>query len=440
MAFRGQRFELNLDPEDDSIIQQSSAPTQPFVKDVLENEADDPIPPSLPKPKSSTTGFPEHQKRARPSRFKQMSARKTVSTNTQSTTQQTAPRVVNREEFDQAERRRIDEENKQRLENMSVEEIEQAKKELLSNLSGSLIEKLLRRSNIEEEVEDIDKPLRATSKSNPENTSGSKSIEKTQKKVTFGNIPQDQSDKLDSVSDEAKTQSDISTKNEGFSNTNQPPDLPKMHFPRVPVPELDPNSSTFLTDLHEKYFPTLEADPSKLAWMAPLSDKPSQDYDPESASLPPASLRFDFQGNLLPPRLSHQLPTNLGLHHHGIAPEAAGYAIPELAILARSTVPAQRCMAFQTLGRILYKLGTGVFGDDGGEKAELDEEDGGAVLCRGLWSCIAHEKALDILIAEASKPEGVGHRSAHALAVEAVWLWRRGGGRQPKKLEQPDQY
>ena len=46
------------------------------------------------------------------------------------------------------------------------------------------------------------------------------------------------------------------------------------------------------------------------------------------------------------------------------------------------------------------------------------------------------EHVLDMLVAEASKEEGmVRHRSVHALAVEAVWLWRKGGGRRPAREE-----
>ncbi|KAG7150343.1 RNA polymerase II-associated protein rba50 like [Verticillium longisporum] len=66
---------------------------------------------------------------------------------------------------------------------------------------------------------------------------------------------------------------------------------------------------------------------------------------------------------MLPPRLSRQIPVSKGLHHHGQAPEAAGYTIEELSILARSAVAAQRCIAFQTIGRIFYRLGKGEWGN-----------------------------------------------------------------------------
>lgn len=178
-----------------------------------------------------------------------------------------------------------------------------------------------------------------------------------------------------------------------------------------------------------------------------------------------------------------------GLHHHADAPEAAGYTIPELARLARSSFPAQRCIAFQTLGRILYRLGAGHYGPDGTD------------LVDGLWRCVDQGRVLEMLQRAAvagdvvhkhdddvgydSAVEGEGglncneretardgdgtnaasqtakyqdgeddgnttgssksggghphphphhpqHRSATALAIEALWNWQRGGGKRWK--------
>lgn len=58
--------------------------------------------------------------------------------------------------------------------------------------------------------------------------------------------------------------------------------------------------------------------------------------------------RFDFGGRLVTgDREEHE-----GLHHHGDAPEAAGYTLAELVRLSRSTVPAQRASALRTLARV----------------------------------------------------------------------------------------
>ncbi|KAK3898680.1 RPAP1-like protein [Staphylotrichum tortipilum] len=193
------------------------------------------------------------------------------------------------------------------------------------------------------------------------------------------------------------------------------------------VPDLDPSDPDFLEAIHKKFFPTLPADPSKLAWMAPLptphspADRESP-YYPGQSSLPVSALRFDFTGRLLPPRESRALPSNLGLHHHGEAPEAAGYTIPELARLARSAVAAQRCLAYQTLGRILYRLGRGDWGAGAGGR-DGDEDD----LAFALWRCLKEGRVLESLEEEASLPEGRGHLSCKSYAVEAIWLFEKGG-------------
>jgi hypothetical protein len=109
------------------------------------------------------------------------------------------------------------------------------------------------------------------------------------------------------------------------------------------------------------------------------------------------------------------MPTTKGLHHHGEAPEAAGYTVPELARLSRSAFPAQRCISFQTLGRLLYRLGRGEWG---GEDSEIT---------KGLWRCVEEGKIIQTL-EEAASAEG-GHQGAKIYAVEALWLWQKGGGK-----------
>jgi hypothetical protein len=116
--------------------------------------------------------------------------------------------------------------------------------------------------------------------------------------------------------------------------------------------------------------------------------------------------------------VSRTIPVTEGLHHHGQAPEAAGYTVPELALLARSAVAAQRCVAYQTLGRILFRLGKGEWG------VEDDE------LVMGLWRCVEEGKVVEVMTGEA-KREG-GNLSAKAYAVEALWNWQKGGGRRWK--------
>ncbi|XP_062325700.1 RNA polymerase II-associated protein 1 [Osmerus eperlanus] len=67
--------------------------------------------------------------------------------------------------------------------------------------------------------------------------------------------------------------------------------------------------------------------------------------------------RFDFAGTLILP--TQDLPTHLGLHHHGDEPELAGYSLQELFLLSRSQVIQQRSLALNTLAHILNKARAG---------------------------------------------------------------------------------
>lgn len=49
------------------------------------------------------------------------------------------------------------------------------------------------------------------------------------------------------------------------------------------------------------------------------------------------------------------IPLHKGLHHHGDEPGVAGYSLAELVMLCRSTVPAQRTVAFGTVARVLER-------------------------------------------------------------------------------------
>jgi hypothetical protein len=206
-----------------------------------------------------------------------------------------------------------------------------------------------------------------------------------------------------------------------------------VHFPKPDQSPLDPNSDSFLDDLHKTYFPNMAHDPTKLTWMQPASASENAAYDPTASNIAPKDLRFDFNGRLIPPRLAAALPTTLGLHHHADAPDAAGYTISELAQLARSAFPAQRCIATQTLGRVLYRLGIGEFGDENDvdvvEPVEVGER---AVLAGGLWQAVEEGRVIETLTEEAGRK--AGHQTSIIVAQEAVWNWRRGGGRKKRAV------
>ncbi|RDW67950.1 hypothetical protein BP6252_09346 [Coleophoma cylindrospora] len=438
MDLRGQRFTLDLsddEAESESPSRLAAVPTSAFIGNIKERE-NSATPPTAPKLKASATGFPEHKKRTRVSAFKQQRAGATRAADSQNSPVQAStfssratPTTLS---YEETERQKIDAENKQRLASMSVEEIEEERRELFEGLDPSLIERFLKRANLDEGRGDtgIDPPEVTTAvetasveplKTSPPNAPHVEDVSVEQEAVPAP-IPSGKpvkAAKSVNWADEAEPADPIA-----LQPASKEPDShehPEIHFPNAPAaPELDPSDPSFLENLHTKYFPSLPADPTKLAWMAPIpthgsvADQESP-YYPAHEALPASALRFDFRGGLLPPRISRAMPSNKGLHHHGEAPEAAGYTVPELARLARSAFPAQRCVAFQTLGRLLYRLGRGEWGDEDSE------------ITKGLWRCVEEGKVVQTL-EEAASAEG-GHQGSKVYAVEAVWLWQKGGGK-----------
>lgn len=433
---RGERVNLNFDtgaveklePQDNEQFAMPTFPT--FVGDILERESSPANPPSAPSQRANVNGFPAHKKRIpRMSAFKQQRAAKESQPATPANPpKQDAPRARNAAFDRNEEKRAIGEENKRTLASMSSAEIEQERQELMQNLSPAFIQKLMARANIDEGSNERD--LYPEEAPAPRATNGietaPKSKPSSEQKVSFA------------APEPADTKP-----------TPQPPEPPTntLHFPTPSqLPNLDPSSPTFLTDLHTKYFPTLPYNPSTQSWLAPIDPTDTTSpYHPSHTGLSAPNLRFDFSGTLLPPSVARSIPSDRGLHHHADAPEAAGYTIPELSVLSRSAVPAQRCMAYQTLGRILYRLGTGEYGVEKAKHGtqqqgpvqvvstqeedsdEEDEEDVGSAMAAGLWSCMEEGRVVETLTEEAGRERG--HLTARTMAQEALWNWRRGGGR-----------
>ncbi|KAI9707311.1 MAG: hypothetical protein M1836_000271 [Candelina mexicana] len=449
MSLRGERFSIDLSSTDgdrqascgNNSSSGLSLSALGFLGDIHERiPSSSPTNPPAPRSNNSVTGFPAHRKRERYSAFKKQriqsskdsSNQSRTTTGLESTSSSAASAPLPRHEgaaakegqqaeaYNEVERSHIDKENRLRIAAMSTEEIERERHEVMNGLSPSLIERLLKRASINEGQETDN--LKADPGMDPDPEQFRKPRESVKSDVTQpilgdegpGAAPPSLPTDFNPASFQEQDVLD--------SSTIPLPTL--VHFPRHPdPPDLEPNDPSFLSNLHEKYFPTLSADPAKLAWMAPIPDALSvadneSPYSPSQESLPASAIRFDFRGALIPPRTAREIPVTKGLHHHGEAPEAAGYTLPELARLARSTFPAQRSVAFQTLGRVLYRLGKGVYGDEGSE------------LPMGLWRCIEEGKILGTLQEEALK-EG-GHISAKAYATEAVWNWQKGGGRRWK--------
>lgn len=467
---RGERFHIPLDSdsEDDAappppVVQQSSGPL--FVNDVLERAPSAPKAPEPPKFKHAT-GFPAHKKRERVSAFKRarnQPAGEPAPTQPGPATQRTeAPTTSAAAEDAATERQRIDEENRRRIADMSAEEIEAERRELFAGLSPALIERLLKRSTIDDEPSS-----QWEGRGINESGTGEETPPTTSKKVTFQADdtvippPEPQQPAIPPTTDPSPADVNPTTNRPKFRDIETAASLtaiqsaPLLNPPAEsskPLPHLDPSSPSFLTDLHKAYFPNSPLpDPATLSWLQPIPSDTT--YSPATPSLPFPDLRFAFTGHLLPPATAAQLPAHLGLHHHAAAPDSAGYTLPELARLARSAFPAQRCVAFRALGAVLQRLARGEFGtlddrdlaradvDPDRDNADEDEEsdavkvlgadgqeyegvDEARRLARGLWRLVRREGILPILRGEAGR-EG-GHVSARTYAREALEAWEQG--------------
>ena len=425
MSIRGQKIHIDLGDEDgdDGTTSQPAAAVMNFIGDVRERQTSQATPPQPPAPRATTDGFPTHRKRLHQSRFK--SNRSTSSEPAAAITQTldvpAPPSTLNDEQ------RQIDLENQARLASMTNSEIQAEREELLQNINPAIVQALLKRSKLESGDDNADFPgLQSSPAAVPPKP------KKPAKTVTFSDpAPPDNFTNVEgkkTVEVPVMVDQDDEVPQSDF---NEEVSTGTIHFPRPEQPpELDPNSPSFLEDLHKKYFPSLPADPEKLEWMRPATDASS--YSPTQSGLDPKDIRFAFSGALIPPSAAADIPVTAGLHHHGDAPDAAGYTVSELARLARSKVAAQRCIAFQTLGRILYRLGKGEFGNPSeGKSGTVGAEDTLGELARGLWSEVEKEQVINICTSESEGKSMTGQRhvSAQAYATEAVWLWQKGGGR-----------
>ncbi|KAI9916348.1 hypothetical protein PsorP6_018149 [Peronosclerospora sorghi] len=97
---------------------------------------------------------------------------------------------------------------------------------------------------------------------------------------------------------------------------------------------------------------------AKLDWTRSSIGKRSKNRDVSSKLARPTALdatleRFDLDGKVLEATAA-ELPMHSGLFHHGDEPHAAGYTLPELLHLARSSVASQRAMALHVVSKILH--------------------------------------------------------------------------------------
>ncbi|WRT69287.1 uncharacterized protein IL334_006271 [Kwoniella shivajii] len=168
------------------------------------------------------------------------------------------------------------------------------------------------------------------------------------------------------------------------------------------------------------YFPSVSSESSKLAWVQPIPSTTASSTSP----------RFDLSGNLLSVAQQADLPSHLGLHHHGSSPDLAGYTIQEILYLCRSIVPSQRITMMGVLTNILSKLRQGNFAEDIKEECMRNEVSKRAV-----------ELGTEIV---AGLSRGIGIIQAGVeLLFEALgghtWTWLDGKANEPIRFTLDDE-
>ncbi|XP_036153884.1 RNA polymerase II-associated protein 1 isoform X5 [Myotis myotis] len=212
-----------------------------------------------------------------------------------------------RDQEAEQEAQTIHEENIARLQAMTPEEILQEQQRLLAQLDPSLVAFLRSRSRTHEQAEE---------KAIEEQRAGAPSVE---------------------VSGEEPIMP--ASASEPRQEDEPEPGTPALALPVAPHKEW----------LH---MDTVELD--KLHWtqdLPPLRRQKTQER---------MQARFSLQGELLAPDVD--LPTHLGLHHHGEEAERAGYSLQELFHLTRSQVSQQRALALHVLAQIISRAQAGEFG------------------------------------------------------------------------------
>lgn len=423
-----------------------------LIGDIVERENTSCEPPA-PEPHAAATGFPKLKRidlMKRPSRFK-------TSTQTHTPGPQFTERSSNTRKSPESEAQKIHKENMKKLSEMTDEEISQERQELLQGLDPKLVQSLLQRTEARAHKDhnhlDADHaegyggwigggtkgqvlpPLddeEVNSALGVKSVSFSEDVEAKQYSLDHFTDTEERSDGESEDDDVAPA---------GYQIAPEEPADQGVHFMRpkqaTSDPDLDLNDPKFFDKLHEKYYPDLPREANKMAWMkTPLPEVRLSSYDAIS------DMRFDFQGNLVElDEKSQDVPMYKGLHHHSDNPQLAGYTLPELLHLSRSVVPTQRCLGIQMLGRILHKLGQHKYNIV--PLIEGDANDGSTILIQEqskqamdqfegmMWELIEQLRVVESLT-EASDAKHTRNLSVRNYALEALWLWKQGGGNTSK--------
>ncbi|KAM9341123.1 RNA polymerase II-associated protein 1 [Symphorus nematophorus] len=217
---------------------------------------------------------------------------------------------------------RIHKENQEKLQGMSQSEILEEQKKLLSQLDPRLVEFVRSRKaqSVPSSASPFKHPQGESSKENFPLENVSRESGSSSAAVLFEK-PQ-----------EVEMEGEEEEEEEEEEELPPPPAVMEEDLPVKPQKE---------------WVNMNKLEPEKLEWMR---DLPAPRRKGTKKAM---QARFDFAGTLIPP--TEDLPTHLGLHHHGEEPERAGYSLQELFLLSRSQIIQQRSLALSTLANILSK-------------------------------------------------------------------------------------
>ncbi|CAI5700652.1 hypothetical protein KXD40_005329 [Peronospora effusa] len=208
----------------------------------------------------------------------------------------------------------IDAVNSAALQEMSPQEIEEAQQELLRSLDPKLIEKFKnrRKKNDTKEMKQSENQVISTEK----------------KKMTIGSVI-----KYEQEADEEKGQIQKEERIKSLAAVKTEEEL-KQQVELLP-----------------------EEERAKLEWTQSTKETTKKFERGKKVARPMAEdatlERFDLDGKVLA-ATDLDLPKHSGLFHHGDDPDAAGYTLPELLHLARSSMASQRAMALNVVARVLH--------------------------------------------------------------------------------------
>ena len=139
-------------------------------------------------------------------------------------------------------------------------------------------------------------------------------------------------------------------------NPNQinfpPPKITKSAFPAVYKKE-DTTFEEFKKKIQDKSANTNVSYSEQI--------KKELKMDNQESNQPFMKWRFDLDGKYLASNLQNNLPTYLGLHHHGEESDKAGYTISEIFHLIRSSIPSQVVINLKIVSNLVTSLKDSTF-------------------------------------------------------------------------------